>query len=44
MQGIAKRAEAGTAASAEAGVIAAGARPMAKLAWTFAQRTSIQTW
>lgn len=38
MQGIAKRIEAGTAASAQATASAAGARPMAELAWQFARR------
>ncbi|MCM2252703.1 MAG: phosphotransferase [Ramlibacter sp.] len=38
LQGIAKRAEAGTASSAQAAQSGAGARPMAELAWTFAQR------
>jgi aminoglycoside phosphotransferase (APT) family kinase protein len=38
LQGIAKRAEAGTASSAQAAASGAGARPMAELAWTFAQR------
>jgi aminoglycoside phosphotransferase (APT) family kinase protein len=37
MQGIAKRVEAGTASSAQAVASAAGARPLAKLAWQFAQ-------
>jgi aminoglycoside phosphotransferase (APT) family kinase protein len=37
-QGIAKRVEAGTAASAQAVATAAGARPLAQLAWQFAQR------
>lgn len=36
MQGIAKRVENGTAASAQARKSAAGARPMAALAWQFA--------
>ena len=39
LQGIAKRVEAGTAASAQALRAAAGARPLARLAWQFAQRT-----
>jgi aminoglycoside phosphotransferase (APT) family kinase protein len=39
LQGIAKRVEAGTASSAEAVSSAAGARPLAKMAWDFAQRT-----
>ena len=38
LQGIAKRVEAGTASSAQAAASGAGARPMAELAWTFAQR------
>ncbi len=38
LQGIGKRVEAGTAASAEARAAAAGARPLAELAWQFAQR------
>lgn len=38
LQGIAKRAEAGTASSAQAAASGAGARPMAELAWTFAQK------
>ena len=38
LQGIAKRVEAGTASSDEAKANAAGARPMAKLAWQFAQQ------
>ncbi len=39
LQGIAKRVEAGTASSAQAVSSGAGARPMAELAWGFAQRT-----
>ena len=39
LQGIAKRVEAGTASSAQAVSSGAGARPMAELAWSFAQRT-----
>lgn len=39
LQGIAKRVEAGTASSAQAVKSAAGARPMAELAWHFAQKT-----
>lgn len=39
LQGIAKRAELGTASSAQALASAAGARPLAELAWQFAQRT-----
>ena len=38
LQGIAKRVEAGIAASAQALRAAAGARPLARLAWQFAQR------
>jgi aminoglycoside phosphotransferase (APT) family kinase protein len=38
LQGIAKRVEDGTAASAEARASAAGARPMAELAWHYAQK------
>ena len=38
LQGIAKRVEAGTASSAQAVNSAAGARPLAKLAWSFAQK------
>jgi len=38
LQGIAKRVEAGTASSDEAKANGAGARPMAKLAWQFAQQ------
>ena len=37
LQGIAKRVEAGTASSAQAQASGAGARPMAELAWKFAQ-------
>ncbi len=39
LQGIAKRVEAGTAASAQAKTAGATARPMAELAWSFAQRS-----
>ena len=39
LQGIAKRVEAGTAANAQAVASAEGARPMAELAWSFAQRS-----
>jgi aminoglycoside phosphotransferase (APT) family kinase protein len=39
LQGIAKRVEAGTASSAEAVSSAAGARPLACMAWDFAQKT-----
>lgn len=38
LQGIAKRVESGTAASAQAQKSAAGARPMAAMAWQFAQQ------
>jgi aminoglycoside phosphotransferase (APT) family kinase protein len=38
LQGIAKRVEAGTASSDEAKANGAGARPMAELAWQFAQQ------
>jgi aminoglycoside phosphotransferase (APT) family kinase protein len=38
LQGIAKRAEDGTASSAQARASGAGARPLAQLAWQFAQR------
>ena len=38
LQGIAKRVEAGTAASAQARASGESARPMAELAWGFAQR------
>ena len=38
LQGIAKRVEAGTASSAQAVASAAGARPLAEMAWQFAQR------
>ena len=38
LQGIAKRVEAGTASSAQARASGAGARPMAELAWGFAQK------
>jgi len=37
LQGIAKRVEAGTASSAQAVSSAAGARPLAQMAWNFAQ-------
>jgi aminoglycoside phosphotransferase (APT) family kinase protein len=36
LQGIAKRVEAGTASSAQAVSSAAGARPLAQMAWSFA--------
>jgi aminoglycoside phosphotransferase (APT) family kinase protein len=39
LQGIAKRVEAGTASSAQAKASGAGARPMAELAWKYAQKT-----
>jgi aminoglycoside phosphotransferase (APT) family kinase protein len=39
LQGIAKRVEAGTASSAQAVSSAAGARPLAELAWGFAQKS-----
>jgi len=38
LQGIAKRVEAGTASSAQARTSGEGARPLAKMAWGFAQR------
>jgi aminoglycoside phosphotransferase (APT) family kinase protein len=38
LQGIAKRVEAGTASSAQAVSSGAGARPLAQLAWSFAQK------
>jgi aminoglycoside phosphotransferase (APT) family kinase protein len=38
LQGIAKRVETGTASSAQAAASGASARPMAQLAWQFAQR------
>ncbi|MDB5898127.1 MAG: phosphotransferase family protein [Ramlibacter sp.] len=38
LQGIAKRVEAGTASSAQAAASGKTARPMAELAWTFAQK------
>jgi aminoglycoside phosphotransferase (APT) family kinase protein len=38
LQGIAKRVQAGTAASAQARHAAAGARPLAELGWSLAQR------
>ncbi|NJS37487.1 MAG: phosphotransferase family protein [Brachymonas sp.] len=37
LQGIAKRVEAGTASSAQAVASAAGAKPLAQMAWKFAQ-------
>ena len=39
LQGIVKRVEAGTASSAQAVSSGAGARPLAQLAWTFAQKS-----
>jgi aminoglycoside phosphotransferase (APT) family kinase protein len=39
LQGIARRAVDGTAASAQAREAGAGARPLAELGWSFAQRT-----
>ncbi len=39
LQGIAKRVEMGTAASAQAVSSAEGARPLAQMAWKFAQQT-----
>ena len=38
LQGIAKRVEAGTAASAQAASSGAGAKPLAQMAWKFAQQ------
>ena len=38
LQGIAKRAESGTASSAQAHSSAQGARPMAEMAWRFARQ------
>ena len=43
LQGIAKRVEAGTAASAQAASSAAGAKPLAQMAWKFAQQASPTT-
>jgi len=40
LQGIGKRAQSGTAANAQALRAAAGARPLAELAWQFAQRAA----
>jgi aminoglycoside phosphotransferase (APT) family kinase protein len=40
LQGIAKRVEDGTAASAQAREAGAGARPLAELGWSFAQRAA----
>jgi aminoglycoside phosphotransferase (APT) family kinase protein len=39
LQGIAKRVQAGTASSAQAVSSAAGARPLAQMAWLFAQKS-----
>ena len=39
LQGIGKRIESGTAASAQAISAAAGAKPLAQVAWQFAQRS-----
>ena len=39
LQGIAKRIEMGTASSAQASVSAAGVRPLAEMAWKFAQQS-----
>jgi aminoglycoside phosphotransferase (APT) family kinase protein len=44
LQGIAKRAEDGTASSAQAISSGAGARPLAKLAWSFAQKYQSTSW
>jgi hypothetical protein len=38
LQGIAKRVEAGTASSAQAKASGDTARPMAELAWSYAQK------
>ena len=43
LQGIAKRVEAGTASSAQAKAAGDTARPMAQLAWSYAQKHSAQT-
>jgi aminoglycoside phosphotransferase (APT) family kinase protein len=43
LQGIAKRVETGTAASAQAVNSAAGAKPLAQMAWQFAQQASQST-
>jgi aminoglycoside phosphotransferase (APT) family kinase protein len=40
LQGIAKRAEMGTASSAQAASSGAGARPLAQMGWAFAERAS----
>jgi aminoglycoside phosphotransferase (APT) family kinase protein len=42
LQGIGKRVSAGTASNDQAQAAAAGARPLAELAWSFAQRQSHQ--
>ena len=39
LQGIAKRAQMGTAASAQAVSSGAGAKPLAQMAWQFAQKS-----
>lgn len=39
LQGIAKRAQTGTASSAQAASSGAGARPLAQMAWKFAQKS-----
>ncbi|WP_198971647.1 phosphotransferase [Xylophilus sp. ASV27] len=39
LQGIAKRVQAGTASSPQAAASAAGARPLAEMAWKFAQQS-----
>lgn len=39
LQGIAKRVEAGTASNAQAKSSAAGAKPLAEMAWNFAQKS-----
>ena len=41
LQGIAKRVEEGTASSAQARANAASARPMAELAWSYAQKAQV---
>ncbi len=43
LQGIAKRVEEGTAASAQAREAGAGARPLAELGWQYAQKPSLST-
>ena len=42
LQGIAKRVEAGTAASAQAVASAKGAPALARMAWNFAQKSQKQ--